>query len=95
MFGYIFFAALAIFNIYTFVLMAWDKRAARKGKRRISEARFFSLALFGGSLGVLLAMPVFRHKNRKWSFRGRIYTIGVGQLLLLLFSWRYISWLFT
>lgn len=94
MLAYIFFGLLAAYNIYTFFLMAYDKRAARKKKRRIAEARFFTLGLFGGSLGILIAMPVFRHKNRKWSFKGRIFTIGAGQLLLLIFTWPYISWLF-
>lgn len=92
--AYIFFGLLAAFNFYTFFLMAYDKRAARKKKQRIPEARFFTLGLFGGSLGILFAMPVFRHKNRKWSFKGRIFTIGAGQFFLLVFTWPYISWLF-
>ena len=47
---------LALFNLYTFFLMGWDKNLANKKKFRISEARFFQLALFGGSLGILTAM---------------------------------------
>lgn len=86
----IFFALLGIFNLYTFLLMAYDKHCARKGKLRIPEARFFQLSFFGGSLGVLFAMPIFRHKNRKWSFKGKIYSISGGQVLLFIFLWRYV-----
>jgi uncharacterized membrane protein YsdA (DUF1294 family) len=81
---YIFLAAYGIFNLYTFFLMGWDKNLALKNKYRISEARFFQLSLYGGSLGVLIAMPVWRHKNKKWSFRRNIYVIAATQLLLLI-----------
>ena len=89
------FGSLALFNVFTFFLMYWDKQQARKGRARIPEARFFNYAAFGASIGILLAMPLLRHKNRKWSFRGRIYAIGAGQLLLVVLVWRWFgSYLF-
>ena len=81
---------LALFNLYTFFLMGWDKNLANKKKFRISEARFFQLALFGGSLGILTAMPVWRHKNKKWAFKKNIYAIFATQILLLIFIGSYV-----
>lgn len=81
---------IGTFNLYTFFLMGWDKNLANKKKFRISEARFFQLALFGGSLGILTAMPVWRHKNKKWAFKKNIYAIFATQILLLIFIGRYV-----
>jgi len=87
---YIFLSAYLLFNLYTFCLMGYDKSIAGSGKRRISESRLFSLAVWGGSLGILIAMPVWRHKNRKSSFKRSIFTICAGQILLLIFVGRFI-----
>jgi uncharacterized membrane protein YsdA (DUF1294 family) len=90
MFFKIFLAAYLLFNLYTFFLMGYDKSIAGKGKRRVSESRLFSLAVWGGSMGILIAMPVWRHKNKKSSFKRYIFTICAGQILLLIFAGRFI-----
>jgi uncharacterized membrane protein YsdA (DUF1294 family) len=87
---YIFLIAYTLFNLYTFFLMGYDKSIAGKGKRRISESRLFMLAVWGGSLGILVGMPLWRHKNRKSSFKRSIFTICAGQILLLIFAGRFI-----
>lgn len=87
---YIFLIAYTLFNLYTFFLMGYDKSIAGKGKRRISESRLFMLAVWGGSLGILVGMPLWRHKNRKASFKRSIFTICAGQILLLIFAGRFI-----
>lgn len=51
-----------------FILMGHDKRMARRGGRRISEAALFFLCIIGGSAGGILGMLVFRHKTRHVSF---------------------------
>lgn len=86
----IFLVVYLIFNLYTFFLMAYDKSIAGKGKRRVSEARLFSLAVWGGSLGILIGMPIWRHKTKKSSFKRSIFTICAGQILLLIFAGRFI-----
>lgn len=90
MYFYIFLAAYSMLNLYTFFLMAYDKSIAGKGKKRVPEARLFSLAVWGGSLGILIGIPVWRHKNRKSSFKRRVFTICAGQILLLIFAGRFI-----
>jgi uncharacterized membrane protein YsdA (DUF1294 family) len=50
-------------------LYALDKRAARLGRSRTSEATLHLVDLAGGWPGGLVARHVFRHKTSKRSFR--------------------------
>jgi uncharacterized membrane protein YsdA (DUF1294 family) len=86
----IFLSAYGLFNLYTFFLMGWDKSRALKKEYRISEKRFYELSVFGGSLGVLLGIPFWRHKNQKWDFKKMIYGIAVAQILLFIFIMRFV-----
>jgi uncharacterized membrane protein YsdA (DUF1294 family) len=66
--------------------MGSDKFSAVKGlENRTPEGIIFFLAVIGGSLGVLLAMFVFRHKIRKWYFLLGLPIILFQQVLLLYF----------
>ncbi len=73
----IFLAYLVIINACLFFMMAADKHKAKKGKRRIPEARLFLLAVLGGSIGGIAGIYVFRHKTKHKSF-----TIGFPLILL-------------
>ena len=68
---------LVIINICLFFMMAADKRRAKKGKRRIPEAKLFLFALLGGSIGGIAGIYCFRHKTRHKSF-----TVGFPAILL-------------
>lgn len=59
---------LLIINIISFLLMGIDKYQAIKNKNRISEYSLIVLSFFGGSIGTLLGMIIFRHKIRKPKF---------------------------
>ena len=59
---------LIIINILSFIIMAYDKIQAIKGKIRISEHTLFMISLLGGSFGSLLGMLIFKHKIRKLKF---------------------------
>lgn len=64
-------AYLAVVNVVTFAVFAWDKHVAARGDgrgRRVPEARLLGLGLVGGSVGGMLAMHIVRHKTRKWYF---------------------------
>jgi len=69
---------LLLMNLVTFAVMGIDKLQAVRQKRRVPEATLFLLALIGGSLGGILAMPCFRHKTRHKTF-----TIGFPMILIL------------
>ena len=69
--------ALLLINALGLLLMRIDKEKACRHRWRISEATLFTVALLGGSAGVLLGMYAFRHKTKH-----RRFTIGVPVILL-------------
>lgn len=71
-------AYIIIVNILAFCLYGMDKSAAIKQKQRIPNRVLLLTAVFGGSLGALAGMYIFRHKTKRW-----YYTITVPALLLI------------
>ncbi|CAD5343909.1 DUF1294 domain-containing protein [Flavobacterium bizetiae] len=57
-----------LINSIAFILAGYDKHLAINHKRRIPENTLFAFAAVGGSVGLLLAMIIFRHKTSKPSF---------------------------
>ncbi|MDR3168987.1 MAG: DUF1294 domain-containing protein [Candidatus Peribacteria bacterium] len=78
-----------LINLATFTLWGIDKRKAVLQKWRISEKMLLSFCAFGGRVGALLAMGVFRHKTIKTAFLLWFYLIvflrAGGLVLLYLF----------
>ena len=82
---------LALLNLVSFSLMAYDKRCARTGKWRIPEKTLFLAAGCFGGLGGVLGMFICRHKTKHWYFRvffplmlaAQIALLAVGYFLLL------------
>ena len=72
-----------VLNTITFATAGYDKYSAIKNKRRISENTFFSMALLGGSIGLLLAMLLFRHKTNKTYFIIKFVLIISVQMIIL------------
>ena len=56
------------FSLVVFLAYAFDKWAAVKGRRRVSEKTLHLMAVFGGWPGALLARWLFRHKTSKRGF---------------------------
>lgn len=56
-------------SLIAFVLCAADKRRAKRGRWRISEAALLLTGLCGGAFGLLLGMGVFRHKTKHRKFK--------------------------
>lgn len=83
---------LLLINLDGFLLMASDKSRAKKQKRRVPEAAFFTVAILGGALGVLLGMKLCRHKTLHTSF-----TVGIPlilffeTILILVLTYLYIN----
>jgi uncharacterized membrane protein YsdA (DUF1294 family) len=79
-------ALLLAINAFALLQVAWDKRQARLGRRRVPEARLAAPVFFGGLPGLLLGMRLWRHKTRKRAFTRRLalFTLGFVAWLTLL-----------
>lgn len=71
-------AYIVSINVLTFVLYGLDKRKAQKAKWRVPESTLLWLAAWGGSIGALLGMILWRHKTQHKKF-----TLGLPAILLL------------
>lgn len=76
---------LSVINIVTFLIMWYDKHEAKIGDWRVSEKALFGFCLFGGSIGGILGMYVFRHKTQKWYFKIGFPLILICQIALIIY----------
>jgi uncharacterized membrane protein YsdA (DUF1294 family) len=60
--------AYAAISFITFILYGADKSKARRGAWRIPEKVLLGFSFFGGAVGGLLGMNLFRHKTKHWYF---------------------------
>ena len=73
---------LSVLSIVTYCLYASDKKKAKKGEWRISEATLLACSFLGGAVGGACAMFFKRHKTKRWYFRavnalGLIWQFGL------------------
>ncbi len=76
---------LLLINIVTFIAFAIDKYKAVKHRQRIKIVTLLGLSVFGGTIGGLLAMLLFRHKIRKDYFAVGMPMILTTQIILMLY----------
>ena len=81
---------LAVLNMLSFGLMAYDKRCAKQGKWRVPEkALFLATACFGG-LGGVLGMVLCRHNTKHWYFKLFFPLLLAVQIAVLaLLAWKF------
>ena len=77
-----------VLSIFTYLMFARDKQAAKNKSWRISENTLYILSLLGGWPGALLAQFQLRHKSRKQPFKSILW------VTILLNAGGFI-WLFT
>ena len=61
----ILFSALSVLAI---LLYASDKRKAKRKRWLIPEKLLLGVGFFGGAVGALIGMNLFRHKTKHWYF---------------------------
>ena len=76
----------SVMSVILFLVMRHDKKLSRRHGRRIPEKTLFLLAIFGGALGGVLGMQIFRHKTQHPNFY-------LGFPLLTLVQWGVTIWL--
>ena len=83
---------LAAINIAAYFFMWKDKIRAVRNEWRIPEKTFFLLSLFGGFMGMHLAMNYFRHKTLHFSFK---FIVVISAFIwVVVFPWLYFSFSF-
>lgn len=82
---------LLLINAVSFFLMLADKRKAEKRRWRIPESTFVTLAVLGGSLGVIAGMHAFHHKTKHLKFTLVIPVILAVQILLIIVIFTFIQ----
>jgi uncharacterized membrane protein YsdA (DUF1294 family) len=75
---------LCLINAAGYLASAWDKHSARHDLRRVPERSLLGLAAIGGTLGLMAAQTIHRHKTRKEPFRTYLKCIGGVQIILSL-----------
>ncbi|MDG2032021.1 MAG: DUF1294 domain-containing protein [Phycisphaerales bacterium] len=78
-------------SLLAFIVFGVDKRAARKGRRRVPERRLHLLELLGGFPGALLAILLFHHKSSKPRFLVVTVLAVLGNLAALFMIWYFLS----
>ena len=78
---------LFLINALGFCFMLSDKIKARKNKWRIPEATLMTIAMIGGSLGVMMGMRLFRHKTLHPKFSIGVPVILVLQIVMGIILW--------
>lgn len=73
---------LVLMSIITLILYVVDKIKSKQNKWRIQEKTLLCFGFFGGSIGALIGMKVFRHKTLHTSFWvvniiGILYQLGL------------------
>ena len=76
---------LILINAAAFLLMLIDKHRAVKNKWRIPEKVLLLSGLFGGSLGAIWGMKLFRHKTQKIHFSIGLPLIFALQIIFAIF----------
>lgn len=76
------FVYIFIISVVTVILTVYDKRAAKKGRFRISEATLILCGVFGGALAELVTMLIIRHKTRHIKFMLGLPSIIIAQLII-------------
>lgn len=79
-------AFVLIMNLISFILMAKDKKAARKGSWRVPEKTLFLVTACFGGLGGVLGMQLLRHKTKHWYFKLFFPLFLIIQVVLLVLA---------
>lgn len=81
--------SIAVPNLVTVVLYAWDKYQAKKGGQRIPEATLHMWSFVGGWPAAFFSQEALSHKTTKVSFRLIHWAIVLLHILIIgVWGWK-------
>ena len=69
---------LAVMSVIASILYGADKSKAQKKAWRTPESVLLGFGFFGGAIGAIAGMNIFRHKTKHWYF----WVVNVAGLLV-------------
>jgi uncharacterized membrane protein YsdA (DUF1294 family) len=75
-------------NLATFLTMGLDKIQSATRGGRIPERMFYAMTFFGGSIGMLAGMVIFRHKTQKGAFQFFVALMILLQITILIIAFQ-------
>ena len=81
----IIFIWLALISLVAVIITVADKRKARRGAYRVSEAALMVVAALGGSVAMLVTMQIIRHKTKHIKFMLGIPIIILFQTIVAVY----------
>ena len=76
---------ILLWNVFVFLLYGYDKRRAKKDKRRVPEKTLLVCAAVFGALGAFAGMQVFHHKTKKKRFNILVPVLLILQIAVLVY----------
>ena len=78
-------AFFAIMSLIALFMYMADKSKAKKKEWRTKESALLGIGFFGGAVGALAGMKLFRHKTKHWYF----WVVNIAGLIwqLALIGW--------
>lgn len=74
---------LAVVNVVTFAMFAYDKWCAKNDKWRVPEAKLLFWTSIGGALGAGAAMQICHHKTLHLKFKFGVPLLLFIQIILI------------
>ena len=74
---------VALIVVMSVIGPIYDKKNAKRRKKRMPEMSLFSIAILGGSLPMFITMLLIHHKTRKKRFMLGLPLIFILQVILL------------
>lgn len=85
----IYLLVIALISLVAFITYFADKQKAKRNMWRVPEKVLLGLGFFGGAIGALAAMQIFRHKTKHYYFYvvniiGLIWQVAVAVLIAMM-----------
>ena len=73
-------------NVYSFMLLKFQKNAREVGEDSIRDIRLYTVALLGGGLGIYLSMFIFKYRLKNFLLMVVMPIVIAGYIYLIITS---------